>query len=155
MNVAKSEAAEAERYLVFHIEGVRYGTRLLGVREVIEYVDPKPVPRTQANYLGVINIRGEIIGVVDLAPRLGQSQGPKAGGVGSRFLMIVETPTGNVACVVDKVELVAAFAPGDIDTRRAESRSFPQFTGIARYKDDLVNIVDLPGLVEGHPAATA
>ncbi len=58
-------------FVVFGIKGERYGIDISRVREVVELSDVMPVPETPEYILGVTNLRGEVIPVVDLALRLG------------------------------------------------------------------------------------
>jgi len=67
--------AEAERvsgkYLTFSLQGEEFGLQILKVREIIGLVDITPVPNTPAHVLGVINLRGKVIPVVDLRLKFG------------------------------------------------------------------------------------
>lgn len=147
MSVNKQlESDEKQGYLVFFISDVRYGTKLLEVREVLEFIPPKPVPCGHKEYLGVINVRGEIIGVVDINKKLGHPDHDLK--KNEHFLMIIETSNENIACVVDRIELVANFNEADIDIKHAHSKGIESLLGIAKYKNELVNIIDLPVLLK-------
>jgi purine-binding chemotaxis protein CheW len=79
-----------------------YGTQLLQVREVIEKQEAKPVPNTIDSYLGVINVRGEIIGAIDLRIKFGY---PIVEEVQKNSAMIVfNTSSGAIAVLTDKLE---------------------------------------------------
>ena len=67
----QDDTESGDRYLVFRLGDEAYATSLLGVREVLEFQTPKPIPNAIAALLGVINIRGQIIGVLDLRLRFG------------------------------------------------------------------------------------
>ena len=57
--------------VMFELEGERYGFDISIVREVVEVLPITPVPETPDFILGVINLRGEIIPVLDTKMRLG------------------------------------------------------------------------------------
>ena len=137
------EALEATTYLVFSLLGSRYATLLLSVREVVEYKQPKPLPNTNPAFLGVINIRGEIIGVIDLSTRLGgkpvSSQRPS--------LLVVDTENGAVATLVESVVSVVNIDPKTIDTRSNQNSKGNSVEGIAQLDSELVTIVDLKSIV--------
>jgi purine-binding chemotaxis protein CheW len=54
------------KYLTFALGKEEYGLPILRVREIIGYIDVTAVPRTPAHLKGVINLRGQVISVVDL-----------------------------------------------------------------------------------------
>ena len=65
-----SEAA-ASQFLAFQLGTETYGVPLLEVQEIRTYTLATPIPNTPEHVLGVINLRGAIIAVIDLRRRLG------------------------------------------------------------------------------------
>ena len=64
---ANREATEHTRqFLTFHLSDELYGVEVGQVREVLEYPAITPVPRTREWLLGVINLRGSVVPVIDL-----------------------------------------------------------------------------------------
>lgn len=61
---------QSERHLVFTLGREDYAVPILGVREVIQVPDITPIPQAPSHYLGVINLRGQVISVVDLRFKL-------------------------------------------------------------------------------------
>jgi purine-binding chemotaxis protein CheW len=58
--------AQGGKYLTFALGREEYGLQILKVREIIGCMEITAVPRTPAYVKGVINLRGQVIGVVDL-----------------------------------------------------------------------------------------
>jgi purine-binding chemotaxis protein CheW len=54
------------KYLTFALGREEYGLEILKVREIFGYMDVTTVPRTPAYVKGVINLRGQVISVIDL-----------------------------------------------------------------------------------------
>ena len=67
----RSTLSEQSQYLGFHIAGEEYAIGILRVREILEYDTVTRVPTTPASIRGVINLRGSVVPVVDLAVKLG------------------------------------------------------------------------------------
>ena len=67
----QSAHREQSQYLGFHIAGEEYAIGILRVREILEYDTVTKVPTTPASIRGVINLRGSVVPVVDLAVKLG------------------------------------------------------------------------------------
>ena len=69
----KHQAAEViKQYLTFRIGDENYGLELSQTREIIEYSGITEVPLMPNFLRGVINLRGEVVPVIDLAVRLGR-----------------------------------------------------------------------------------
>jgi chemotaxis signal transduction protein len=68
---APKEAVARAQYLTFSVAGEEYGVSIVKVREILEYGTVTRVPRTPEHVRGVINLRGRVVPVVDLAVRLG------------------------------------------------------------------------------------
>ncbi len=72
MNTVPSTHAESRtQFLSFALDGGEYAVDLLRVREIIEYADLTRVPAMPPAVRGVINLRGRVVPVVDLAARFG------------------------------------------------------------------------------------
>lgn len=62
------------KYLTFALGQEEYGLEILKVREIIGYMSITPVPRVPFYIKGVINLRGQVIPVVDLRTKLGMEE---------------------------------------------------------------------------------
>ena len=60
-----------ERFLCFSLGAEEYAIPLLVVREVIAMPEYTPVPYTPPYFLGIMNLRGQVISVMDLRQKLG------------------------------------------------------------------------------------
>ena len=65
------------KYLTFALGKEEYGLEILKVREIIGYMDITAVPRTPAYVKGVINLRGQVISVVDLRAKFAMDAAEK------------------------------------------------------------------------------
>ena len=64
------------QYLTFHIAGEEYAVGILRVKEIITYGTLTTVPQTPPSIRGVINLRGSVVPVVDLAVKFGLPTSP-------------------------------------------------------------------------------
>ena len=67
-----SEDVKAPQYLSFRIAGTDYGLPILAVKEILEFEETTRVPGTPPSIRGIINVRGQVVPVVDLAVRFGE-----------------------------------------------------------------------------------
>jgi purine-binding chemotaxis protein CheW len=74
--VVNLDRNEQTQYLTFHLAGEEYAVAILKIKEIIEYGTITVVPQTPPSVRGVINLRGNVVPVVDLAVKFGMAQSP-------------------------------------------------------------------------------
>lgn len=142
---ADLHADDAQKFLIFQVGEDLFGTALIEVREVIEFHQAKPIPHMPDFFKGVINIRGEIVGVIDLRERLGIK------GVASHPCQLVfETDSGPLAAIVDRVHSVSIIDESQLDRRstigvHATDRSY--FMGVGKVDDRIFTLISLRKLL--------
>jgi len=143
---------DQDRFLLFTLNKEHYATPLMGVREVVEIQKPKPIPHTTPSFLGVINIRGEIVGVIDLRVKMGYP----ALETKSEAMMVFNTAGGSLAAIADSMEGVTRIQPESIDRNASIDSRLPLhfLIGIARIKDRLVTVIDLQKVLEKEEVRT-
>ena len=63
--------AETQQYLTFSLSGEMFAVGILNVKEIIEYGELTQIPMMPGFIRGVINLRGAVVPVIDLAARFG------------------------------------------------------------------------------------
>ena len=71
MDTNHKSGMNKERFLCFSLGVEEYAIPLLEVREVIAMPEYTPVPYTPPYFLGIMNLRGQVISVMDLRQKLG------------------------------------------------------------------------------------
>jgi purine-binding chemotaxis protein CheW len=64
-------AQQRAQLLIFVLAGEEYAVDILRVREIIRFTTPTRVPGMPASVRGLINLRGRVVPVIDLAVRFG------------------------------------------------------------------------------------
>jgi len=121
----------------FECRGQRLALPLACVRCVVASAAPAPLPGTSEIVLGVLNIGGEVVPVLDLCPRLGL---PRTELAPSQQMLVVDLAGLAAALVVDRVCAVTERLPGAL--LPAEIAPAPIVAGVARLEDGLCLIVD-------------
>jgi purine-binding chemotaxis protein CheW len=144
--LAVREASETNEetleIVVLAVGEERYGIDVRHVREVHAPTAVTPVPRTSSWWLGVMNLRGSIHPVLDLAALLGLARG--------------ESPrAGTIALVSTEHATVGLLADGVLEMRRVPAASVASPAGQAGGRDgvagmtpDLLSVIDLPALID-------
>jgi purine-binding chemotaxis protein CheW len=109
-------ASRAGKYLTFAIGKEEYGLEILKVREIIGYMDITAVPRTPGYVKGVINLRGQVISVVDLRAKFGMETAERTE---QTCIIVVDIQQGgrrlNTGIIVDRVSEVLSIAADKIE----------------------------------------
>ena len=114
---AALQAAEVPaQYLTFTLGGEMFAVGILNVKEIIEYGNRTESPMMPAFIRGVINLRGSVVPVIDLAARFG---GQKTEATRRTCIVIVEVPDADtrhdIGIMVDAVSEVLEIPAGEIE----------------------------------------
>ncbi|MFH0809928.1 MAG: chemotaxis protein CheW [Pseudomonadota bacterium] len=71
--MARSQATESGQYLTFALSGEEFALEIAKVREVLDYPHITKVPRMPEYLRGVINLRGNVVPVIDLHLKFGMA----------------------------------------------------------------------------------
>ncbi len=97
-----SQDSGARQLVVFTLAGEQYALPIQTVQEIIRYTQPRPVASSDCWVQGVLNLRGRIVPVYDLAARLGVTSD-----VGEQSkIVIVEAGAEITGVIVDEVDEV-------------------------------------------------
>lgn len=99
-----------ERFLCFSLGAEEYAMPLLKVREVIAMPDITPVPHTPTYFLGIMNLRGQVISILDLRKKLGIKPGEGA----ETSVIISDLGHVSLGLVVDSVNFVLTPGTGEV-----------------------------------------
>ena len=136
---------DSHKYIIFKLGPELYGTPLLAVREVVEEMPIKPLPNTIVSFKGVCNLRGQIIGVIDLSEqfKIGHLTPKKP------VLMVFDSEKGALAVQVDCIETVIVIPPEniEIETGLLASLDHSFIRGIGKLGDRLVTLIDLKSIL--------
>jgi purine-binding chemotaxis protein CheW len=138
----KHENVPEVQMVIFKLEKEEFAVDINQVREVLNLTQITPLPRSPHYIEGVINLRGEVIPVIDLRKRFGLpdlENGERA------RVIIVEIQSNNVGLTVDSVTEVLRYSAGAIQappSRGIGSRT-DFIKGIAKLEERLLTILNL------------
>ena len=137
------EPAESDvrRLVLFRLAGRVHGVALEAVREVIPSRRPTRLPGAPAHVAGLINVRGTIVTVIDLAARLSGRPADQAGST-----ILVEHGTKLVGLAVDEVLEVRSFPPEAIEPA-GPGQGGDAVAGLGHFGDSIVIVLDVHAVV--------
>jgi purine-binding chemotaxis protein CheW len=138
------------QFLSFHVAGEDCAIDLALVREIVRFESATRVPRVPHCVRGVVNLRGSVVPVIDLAAGLGR---PAAPVTPQTCLLVVEMPLGGesavLGLVVDSVLQVLEAGAEDVEPPPSFGTAVPpsSLLGVARSADGLALLLDLEHLL--------
>jgi purine-binding chemotaxis protein CheW len=156
---ARAHAAEASaskrderQYLVVSLGEHRFATPLEQIREVVDAKPCLPIPNAMPYVNGIVDLRGQILSVLDLSKVMDDTS---IGGA-NRVTLVVETEGGLIGLNVEDIHGVVALQPHQLmleGTQAGDGRV--NTVGMARLDGQLVTLLDLSDLVTRMPVLYA
>lgn len=139
-----------QSYLIFELGQSRYGISTAIVEELSLLPNIVPIPETPTHVVGLINLRGEILPIINLHQRLGQASLPYQL---TDSIIVLQWQNQRIGILVNRVCEVEAIAPSQIqfyseEARSPRGRSDALIGGIASLGADLVVLLDPESLVQ-------
>ncbi len=132
------------QFVVFKVGIEEYAIPILKVNEIIRLkgITITEVPNTQKYVLGIINLRGEVIPIIDLRMKFNMPQKEMDD---SNRIIIVNIEDKSIGLMVDSVSEVAHIEQEDITQPPEEISDINSryITGVAKYKDRIFIILDI------------
>ncbi|MCW8333057.1 chemotaxis protein CheW [Vibrio sp. SCSIO 43135] len=137
---------EVLQWVTFQLEEETYGINVMQVREVLRYTEIAPVPGAPDYVLGIINLRGNVVTVIDTRSRFGLMEGEITD---NTRIIVIESERQVIGILVDSVAEVVYLRSSEIDTTPSvgtdESAKFIQ--GVSNRDGKLLILVDLNKLL--------
>jgi len=135
------------QWVTFRLDNETYGINVMQVQEVLRYTEIAPVPGAPAYVLGIINLRGNVVTVIDTRKRFGL---PPGGVNNQTRIMIVEVQGQVLGLMVDSVAEVIYLKQSEVEmtpnVSNDETSKFIQ--GVCNKNDELLILVDLEKMIE-------
>ncbi|CAM5185018.1 chemotaxis protein CheW [Alishewanella longhuensis] len=143
----KNQAADQVlQWVTFRLQEETYGINVMQVQEVLRYSEIAPVPGSPDYVLGIINLRGNVVTVIDTRSRFGL---PPAEVTDNTRVVIIEAEKQVIGILVDSVAEVVYLKQSEVDVApnvgTDESARFIQ--GVANREGELLILVDLNKLL--------
>lgn len=142
----KSSDDPVLQWVTFRLAGETYGINVMQVQEVLRYSEIAPVPGAPAYVLGIINLRGNVVTVIDTRHRFGLESGDITD---NTRIVIIEADKHVVGILVDSVAEVVYLRQSEIETApnvgNDESAKFIQ--GVCHKNNELLILIELDKLL--------
>ncbi|HEX2971424.1 MAG TPA: chemotaxis protein CheW, partial [Tepidisphaeraceae bacterium] len=147
-----ARTANGGKYLTFALGKEEYGLEILKVREIFGYMEITAVPRTPGYVKGVINLRGQVIPVVDLRSKFGMEAAERTE---QTCIIVVEIRHGgrklSTGIIVDRVSEVLNIAGEQIEEAPSFGASVDTafILGMGKINDSVKILLDIDKVLSG------
>ena len=139
---------ETVQYIVESIGNEQYGLDISYVDNIVRMCKITRVPKAPAHYIGVINLRGEIVPLMSLRRKMNLEDDVFTDI--TRIIILKTEEQGLVGIVVDEVKEVIALAEDEIDrnTQNSQSDKTQYINGIGKNGDELISILEISSILD-------
>ncbi|MBA57444.1 MAG: chemotaxis protein CheW [Pseudomonadales bacterium] len=148
--MARAEATsddQVTQWGTFRLGDEIYGVNVMQIREVLRYTEITPVPGAPYFVLGIINLRGNVVTVIDTRTRFGLGLGEVDN---NTRIVIVEVDKQVIGMLVDSVAEVTYLNESEIEKApnvgNEETSKF--ITGVCNKHDELLILIDLERMID-------
>ncbi len=134
------------QWVTFFLDNEKYGINVMQVQEVLRMTEIAPVPGAPDYVLGIINLRGNVVTVIDTRKRFGL---PEQEADDATRIVIIEAENQVVGIVVDSVAEVVDLRASDIETAPnvGNDESSKYIQGVTSRGEQLLILVDVNKLL--------
>ena len=134
------------QYVTFTLENEVYGINVMQVQEVLREIEVAPVPGAPHYVLGIINLRGNVVSVIDGRARFGL---PAVESTPLTRIIVIEAQQQIIGILVDSVAEVVDVEASEVETAPnvGSSDASRYIDGVVNRDDKLLIVVDLNKLL--------
>jgi purine-binding chemotaxis protein CheW len=137
------------QYVTFRLDEETYGIDVMQIQEVLRYTEIAPVPGAPDYVLGIINLRGNVVTVIDTRRRFGLVD---AEITDASRIVVMESASQVMGMLVDSVAEVVYLKASEIETApnvgNEESAKFIQ--GVCNKNGELIILVEFDKMLSDH-----
>ena len=141
MNTAANTNKTTIELTTFHVGDALCGMDILQVQEINKLMEMTKVPQAPDYVKGILNLRGQIVTIIDLGKKLGLGETDTAGAPRN---IIVNAPGEYIGLLVSKLDDVVVAEPEKIEPAPANMSGIQgtYFSGVFKTDNNLIGILD-------------
>jgi purine-binding chemotaxis protein CheW len=138
----ETKAVEEIQLVVFSLGREEFAVEVTQVREIMRMEEITRMPKSPSFVEGILNLRGQIIAVIDLAQRLNLESGDRDA---ETRIIVVEADDIKVGMIVDAVSEVLRVSTEEVETTPtlAADVAVAYLRGVVKQENRLIILLDL------------
>jgi purine-binding chemotaxis protein CheW len=143
------DRSQRREFLAFRLGGEIYGTEVERISAILRLPPITPVPRAPDGVMGIITVRGKVVALMDVRPKLRLPRAPAS--KLARVLLVPIEGGENVGLFVEEVLQVCRLSSEEIEPAQAAlgSEASEHMIGIGRQNGDMLVLVDITPMLRG------
>lgn len=133
---------DLKQYIMVKFDNEQYGIDITYIDNIVRLQPITRVPHTQEYFLGIINLRGEIIPVMSMRKKFELPDKDTTNA--SRILIIKYEGNAKIGMLVDEVKEVVTLSDNDVEKLASDSGDTRAYlTGVGKYNDSLISLLNI------------
>lgn len=138
---------ETKQYIVVKIGSEQYGIDISYIDNIVRMQKITRVPKAQAYFKGVINLRGEVVPVMSIRKKMDLEDDVITNS--SRIIILKLEEKGMLGIIVDEVKEVVTLSEDEIERNSGKNNKQGMFiNGIGKNGDELISLLEISAIVE-------
>ena len=142
-NNLETTEKESKQYIVVMVGSEQYGIDISYIDNIVRMQKITRVPKVQTYFIGVINLRGEVVPVMSVRKKMGLEDDVLTNA--SRIIILKLEENASLGVIVDEVREVVNLSEDEIDKVSNKGRFI---NGIGKHGDQLISLLEINALVE-------
>lgn len=135
----------AKQYIVVKLDNEQYGIDISFIDNIVRLQQITRVPKAQYFFEGVINLRGEIIPVMNLRNKFDLE--PKEHTNSTRIIIVKPENNAKIGVLVDEVREVVTLEESAIEKVDYDEQGM-NLIGVGKYFDTLISLLNIQGIIQ-------
>lgn len=144
------DGGQISQFLTFEVSREIYGINILRVKEIIDYGSVTQVPMVSGFIAGVINLRGSVVPIIDLALRFSKKPSEKTKRSGIVIVeLLSEDKTTEIGVTIDLVNEVVDIPVNEIEPAPSFGTKIRSdfISGMGKTKQGLLVLLDTQAIL--------
>lgn len=139
---------ERKQYIVVKIGNEQYGIDISYVDNIVRMQKITRVPKAQAYFKGIINLRGEIVPVMSIRTKMDLEDDVFTNA--SRIIILKIEQQGSLGIIVDEVKEVVTLGTAEIEKVASQVKDGKEsfINGIGKNGEELISLLDIHSILE-------
>lgn len=137
---------DSKQYIILRFDGEQYGIDIAYIDNIVRLQSITRVPHTQSYFLGIINLRGEIIPVMSMRKRFDLPD--KENTNATRILILKLEGNSKIGILVDEVREVVTLDEDEIEKITSDPSDVRAYLiGVGKYNNTLISLLNIQALI--------
>lgn len=137
--------SETKQYIVVKLDNEQFGVDISFIDNIVRMQQVTRVPKAQSYFEGVINLRGEIVPVMNLRLKFGLDNKDYTNS--TRIIIVKPENNAKIGILVDEVREVVTLDEESVEKAVHDDQSGANLIGVGKYKDTLISLLNIQGII--------